>query len=161
MVDFLWAKYAPLQAELRDNHTVGDRSWGVEAGLNRILSAEPTDHPPANDDDIERVVSSEQRRERHRAALRRLYLTEDDGPRRNGTAVNSPRGPDPETFLQVRAELKSARAKVTKSDWVLLCAVAVGRDYAEIAAANGGTPGAMRVRVLRLRREIAQVPVAG
>jgi len=161
MVDFSWDKYAPLQAELRDNHTVGDRSWGVEAGLNGILSAEPTSHPPANDDDIQRVVSSEQRRERHRAALRRLYLTEDDGMRRNGMPVNSPRGPDLETFIEVRAELKSTRTKVTKSDWDLLCAVATGREYAEIAAAKGGTVGALRVRVSRLRREIAQVSVAG
>jgi hypothetical protein len=150
MIDFPWDKYAFLQAELRDKPSVGNRSWGIEAGLNRILSAEPlsSNHPLANDD-IERAVNNEQRRERHRAELRRLYLVKEEP------------GPHPETSLQARAELRLARAKVTKSGWDLLCAVAVGRDYAEIATANGGAPGALRVRVLRLRREVGQVSAAG
>jgi len=150
MVDFLWGKYACLQAELRDKPSVGNRSWGIEAGLNRILSSVPlSNDPSANDDDIERAVNNEQRRERHRAALRHLYL------------VTEEPGPHPETSLQARAELRLARAKVTKSDWDLLSAVAIGHDYAEIAAAEPRTPGALRVRVLRLRREVAAASAAG
>jgi hypothetical protein len=140
VVDFTWSKYAQLQAELRDNHSVGDRSWGIEAGLNRILAA-PIGESPANDNDIQRAVSSRQRRERHRAALRRLYL------------VNNEAGPHPEAFLQARAELRSIRAKVISSDWHLLCAVGVGLEYAEIATVKGASTGALRVRVSRLRRK--------
>jgi hypothetical protein len=142
MLDFPWGKYACLRAELQANRSVGNRSWGIEAGLNRILSAGLTSHPPANDEDIERAISNEQRRERHRAALRRRHLVKEEG------------GPDPETSLQARAELRSVRAKAIKSAWNLLCAVAVGHDFAEIAAAKGGTSGALRVRVFRLRREM-------
>jgi DNA-directed RNA polymerase specialized sigma24 family protein len=43
---------------------------------------------------------------------------------------------------------------VSEADWLLLIAIAEGRDYGEIADALGVTPGHLRVRVLRLRREL-------
>jgi hypothetical protein len=138
MVDFPWSNYALLQAELRDDYSIGNRSWGLEAALNRLVS----NNPPANDNEIQRVIKSEQRRERNRAALRRLHLG-------NGA------GFDPEASLQAQISLKSLKAKVSSSDWRLLFAVGIGRDYAEIVGANGGTAGALRVRVFRFRREAA------
>ena len=77
MVDFPWDRYACLQAQLRQGHRVSDRSWGIEAGLNRILSPELTTQPPANDD-IDRVVNNEERQQRHRAELRRRHLVNDE-----------------------------------------------------------------------------------
>ena len=143
MNDFPWDKYAALQAELRDTYTVGNRSWAVEDAMNHITVG-PIEETPANDDGyVDRAVSTAQRRERHRAALRRLYLVE-------GHA-----GPHPEEQLDARAALRSARAKAAKADWDLLCAVAVGCSYTEIAAWRGSSAGALRVRVSRLRRDIA------
>jgi hypothetical protein len=142
--DSPWDKYASLQAELRDTYTVGNRTWAVEDAMNHIAAAEPTAPTPANDDDyIDRTIRTAQRRERYRAALRRVYL------------VQEPVGPRPDQHLDARADLRSARAKIAKADWDLLCAVAVGRSYTEIAAQRGSTAGALRVRVSRLRRDIA------
>jgi DNA-directed RNA polymerase specialized sigma24 family protein len=109
--------------------------------MNHIAANAPT---PANDDDyVDRTISTAQRRERYRAALRRLYLIRDVA------------GPHPDQQLDARAALRSARARVTKAEWILLCAVAVGYSYTEIAARRGSTAGALRVRVSRLRRDIA------
>jgi hypothetical protein len=142
MVDFPWEKYACLQAQLQDNRNITNRTWGLEAGLDRILTGVPADWSPANDNDVQRAISSTERRERHRAALRRVYIRNEDGT------------PHPDPFFQARAELRFAKAYVTKSDWALLSAVAAGFSYTEISATNGNKPGALRVSVLRLRRQI-------
>ncbi len=139
-----WDYYASFQAELMDTYTVGNRSWAVEDVLTGIAAVGPTLPTPANDDDyVDRAISTAQRRERYRAALRRVYL------------VQNPTGPHPEQQLDARVALRSARTKVSKADWDLLSAVAVGWSYTEIAARRGSTAGALRVRVSRLRRDIA------
>ena len=142
MVDFPWEKYACLQAQLRDNRNITNRTWGIEAGLDRILTGVPADRSPANDDDVQRAVSTAERRERHRAGLRRVYIRNEDAT------------PHPNPFFEARAALRFAKAHVTRSDWALLSAVAAGFSYTEISAANGNKPGALRVGVLRLRRQI-------
>jgi hypothetical protein len=48
------------------------------------------------------------------------------------------------------------RSRLAGPDWDLLCEVGIGRSYAEIATMRGGTPGANRVRVLRIRRSLVQ-----
>jgi hypothetical protein len=142
MTGIPWDQYARLQAELRDNPTVGDRAWGTEAGLNRILAGEFADSPTI-DADIKRAVASEQRRDRHRAALRRRYLLPLDD------------SPHPEIQLFARAGLRSARARTTDMDWRLLFGVGEGHEYAELAVARQTTNGALRAQVFRLRRKIA------
>jgi hypothetical protein len=141
MTGFPWNHYACLRDEL-DQPNVNDRSWGIEAALNRIAAGEFT-NPATIDADIERTIANEQRRERHRAALRRRHLTPDQA------------NPHPETHLVARAELRSAKRKTTPTKWGLLVAVAEGHDYADLAATNGSTAGALRAKVFRLRREIA------
>jgi hypothetical protein len=139
MADIPWVEYARMQTELRERQEASNWSWGLEAGLSYILSDEKPSTPPANDD-IDRVVSNSQRQERHRMALRRLHLVHEE-PTSN-----------PLASLEVREELRAVRARMTKADWDLLCAVGAGWTYAEIVAAKGGTPGGLRVRILRLRR---------
>jgi hypothetical protein len=141
MTVFPWNHYSRLQAEL-DNPNISDRSWGVEAAMSRILAGEFTD-PLTINDDLDRAIASEQRRERHRAALRRRHLM----------IVES--GPHPEQHLVARAELRAAEGKMTPPKWRLLVAVAEGYDYTDLAAAEGATLGALRARVFRLRREVA------
>jgi DNA-directed RNA polymerase specialized sigma24 family protein len=57
-------------------------------------------------------------------------------------------------MLEARQELKVLRSRLTAQNWSLLCKLAVGYEYAEIAAANNVSANTLRVRVLRLRREL-------
>lgn len=134
-----WGVYARLQIKLAHRRQVDDRSWGLDAGLDRVL-AEP-DQPPT-EDEIDRAVRSEGRRERYRAQLRRVHLA----PENCAT--------DPEAAVAARQTLRTAQAQVAIDDWMLLCAVGEGCEYGEIAAARNGSPGQLRVRVLRLRRKL-------
>lgn len=136
-----WGAYARLQSKLLHSRHIDDRSWGTEAALNRILIS--PDSKPLTVDEIARTAASERRRERRRARLRLVYVAADDASHH------------PEDAPAARHELFIARSKVTKRGWTLLCQVAAGYDYVELAAARGKTPGCLRVRVLRLRRRLA------
>ena len=135
-----WGIYARLQNNLRRNPQVGDRSWGTEAGMDYILEL-ASGVPPALDD-VNQVIASSRRRERHRGA-RRDSLLEDIA-----TA-------HPEGALTARSELVAIRRKVGNRNWKLLTAVGIGSDYKEISVAVSLPPGAIRVKVLRLRASLA------
>jgi hypothetical protein len=137
-----WDIYARLQTEMLCGSRVTNQSWGTEAAMNHVLaSLQDTKSPEA--DEIERTAASERRRERRRANLRLVYLT------------SSEIFPDPEAPLIARHELAIVQSKVSARDWSALCQVGSGCGYAELASANGGTSGGWRVRVLRLRRQLA------
>jgi hypothetical protein len=144
MADFPhpWDAYASLQAALSRGRYITDQSWGTEAAMNRILVSLQDNKPPAADQ-IARTAASERRRERHRARLRVIHLAGGDISAR------------PEDALAARQELRVARSKVSERDWSVLCQLATGYNYAEVAAVNGGTPGTLRVRVLRCRQHLA------
>jgi hypothetical protein len=127
-----WNNYARLQTELRRNNRI-DRAWGAEAALTFICSI----GSPASDD-ADRAARSEARRERHRAVLRRWYLSEDN------LRIDPRCG----------ADLALIKAWVTPADWDLLSAIGEGCSYQEVAAKTGQTPGALRVRVTRLRKRL-------
>jgi hypothetical protein len=136
-----WGDYARLQAKLVHRQQVDDRSWGLEAGLGRLL-AEPNQRP--TEEAVDRAVRSENRRERHRAQLRRVHLAIEDCMA------------DPEGAAAARQALRAAQVQVSHEDWALLCAVGEGRDYGELAAGRGVSAGYLRVRVLRLRRGLVE-----
>jgi hypothetical protein len=135
-----WAIYARLQTNLRSDHRVGDRSWGAEAGMNHIL--ESASGAPPTEDEIKQVIATSRRRERHRGS-RREPLLEDIA-----TA-------HPDDALTARSELAAIRRQVGDRNWELLTAVGIGSDYKEISIAGSVPPGAVRVRVLRLRTSLA------
>jgi hypothetical protein len=95
-------------------------------------------------DDLARTAASERRRERRRARLRLVYLTGDELV-----------GADPHDAFAAREALRVARANVSSHDWRLLCKLAEGYGYAELAAQSRSTPESLRVRVLRSRRRLA------
>jgi hypothetical protein len=135
-----WGIYARLQSNLRNNHQVGDRSWGTEAAMNFVLesaSDAPSDH------DVRLVVATGRRRERHRIA-RREPLSEDFA-----TA-------HPDDALEARSELAVIRRRIGKANWDLLSAVGAGSSYKEISAAMAIPQGVARVRVVRLRVQLAE-----
>ena len=135
-----WGMYARLQNDLRRNHQIGDRSWGTESGMEYILKsafvAAPTEH------EVDQVIANSRRRERHRGS-RREPLPEDIA-----TA-------HPDSALTARHELAAIRRKVGDRDWTLLAAVGTGSNYKEISIAMAIPPGAIRVKVLRLRASLA------
>lgn len=135
-----WGAYLRLQTKLARKRQVDDHTWGLEAGLNRIVTA-----TIASDEDADRTVRSEGRKERYRTHLRHAYLNSDD------FVVK----PIPENAVHARRQLLRVRARVTAEEWALLRAVGEGFQYKELAVANKAAPGALRIRVLRLRQKLA------
>ena len=134
-----WGDYARLQDELAHSPQVSGRSWGLEAALNRLV-AEP--QQVLSSEDADRAVRTESRKERHRAALRRAWMP---------TEVPIQ---DPEGALEARRALRLVKGHVSAQDWALLHAVGEGYQYGEIATLTNTPAGALRVRVLRLRRAL-------
>jgi hypothetical protein len=64
--------YARLQTNLHRHYRVGDRSWGTEAGMDRILES-ACNAPPA-EDEVNQIIATTRRRERHRASRRERLL---------------------------------------------------------------------------------------
>jgi len=135
-----WGIYARLQNDLRREHRVGDRSWGTEAGMDYILAS--ASGVPPTEDEVNQVIAAGRRRERHRAG-RREPLLEDIA-----TA-------HPESALIARSELAAIRRKVGDRNWELLTSLAMGSGYKEASKATFMSPGAIRVKVLRLRAALA------
>jgi hypothetical protein len=136
-----WRAYALLQESLSRTTTISDRSWGIEAGLNFLITEAALKLPPS-DDDIARSVQSESRRERNRLALRRHYISAKE------PAI------DPVSMLDARSELHLIRSKISDADWRLMASVGIGRYYSEISAVLETSAAAARVRVMRLRQQI-------
>lgn len=63
---------------------------------------------------------------------------------------------DPADVLAARQDLQAVKAQIQGNDWALLCEIGAGRAYSEMAAVRGVSEGQLRVRVLRLRRELAE-----
>lgn len=135
-----WAIYARLQNNLRREYQVGDRSWGIEAGMNHILESLAGAVPA--EDEVNKVIATGRRRERHRVARRDPLL--DD----YATA-------HPDGALTARSELAAIRRKVGGRNWDLLAAVGIGSSYKDISAAMSLPQGLIRVKVTRLRATFA------
>jgi hypothetical protein len=135
-----WDEYVLLQGQLDHRRQVDGGSWGLEAKLDKLLKNIESEKQLPSAEELDRTARSESRKERHRATLRRVYLTPSD-----------PRS-DTEGRLEARHELKAVQDQVAGKDWELLHAIGVGHDYEELAEARGVTVGSLRVRVLRLRR---------
>ena len=130
-----WGAYLRLQSRLDRSSCLNDHNRALEAGLDGILEA-VTINAVFADTDVARAVASEARRERHRAQLRRRYL--------------SPNEPtiDPNGLVEARSALRLIQRAVTASDLTLLTQVAAGQEYGELGSR-------LRVRVSRLRKKLA------
>jgi hypothetical protein len=133
-----WDKYARLQAALDSKSGIDSHAWGLEAAMNGLL-----DKQLSTSDQAELAISSAARKERNRARLRRLY-------------IGSPPPVDIGPQIEARDELRIAREHLEPREWALLIAVAQGQAYDELAVVYGVGVGALRVRVLRIRRLLTQ-----
>jgi DNA-binding NarL/FixJ family response regulator len=134
-----WIAYARLQSQLARTRHIDGYSWGLEAALNQAVAGASADA-----DNLDRTVRSEARNERRRAVLRLIYLPSD----------GVPRNPSPEDALDAGRLLHAVRLRLTPAQWRLLRAVGEGHEYKDIAAVANVAPGALRARVLRLRRTL-------
>src|SRR5207249_766295 len=82
-----WSSYVRLQAELARGHgsdqrtwRIDDRSWGVEAALNRFIA----EQLPVGEE-LDRTIQSASRRERHR--MRHPYVGLSNAALDRGVAV--------------------------------------------------------------------------
>lgn len=140
-----WNTYARLQAQLACSHgrdmrtwRIDDRTWGIEAALNQLLSAQPS-----VEKEVDRTIQSASRKERYRKRLRRIHLPADES---SETSV--------EDTFNARERLRRVAGRVTSEESALLRAVGEGYEYKEIAASTNVAAGTLRARVLRLRRTL-------
>lgn len=134
-----WEAYLRLQSELKATNQVNNRSWGLEAGLDAILAVAPF-APPAN---LPTGIATAERRERHRARLRRTYQSA------LRPLVDQP------AVVEARVDIGKIRQLLHASDWKLISSVAMGMDYQEIGKDIGATPSSLRIRVMRIRASLA------
>jgi hypothetical protein len=103
--------------------------------LNASVGIPPAQH------EVDQVVANDRRRER--------YLD-----RRRAPMPEDMTTPHPEGALHARHALAAIQRNVSDHNWQLLTATAIGTDYEEIARTTPARPGALRIKVLRLRREL-------
>jgi len=102
--------------------------------LDAAISSPPTQS------EVAKVVANKRRRERYIAA-RRDIMPDDLA------------APHSEVAMHAYLTLAKIQRTVKSCEFDVLTAVAIGTEYEEIARATGARPGALRVKVLRLRRE--------
>lgn len=134
-----WDAYARLQKTLSETRQI-HWSHGLEAGLNALLDQ----LEGATSTETQKAMSSEDRRERHRAALRRRYAA----------ALGDAPPCHPEDRLDARGRLRLVLQQVDPDEFRVLAAIATGSEYEEIAEATHIRAGTLRVRVQRLRSSL-------
>ena len=134
-----WAAYAALQAQCSASNNV-NVEHALDAGMNAFLQRmEP--------EVIVKAAAAGARRERYRASLRRQYLSSD-------IVAND------HDALAARSCLRLLQARVSKLDWRVATGLGQGFDYADIANVEGISPGALRVRISRMRAQNAELYLA-
>jgi len=123
----LWDAYASTQAHLSNRTAVGDRSWGLEAALNRLVMNTASD--PAQ---LATVQASAERRSRYGRAL----------VARNAAAVHGD-APSAEAQMEARSDLMFLGRHLSAPDMASLLAVGMG---------HAAAPDAARQRLARARR---------
>ena len=136
---FPWCIYAEHQSKAAACGRITDRSWGIENGLNKFLTAVESGSIPRNPEEfrqgVNRAIGTGSWVERTHGRLRRKYFR--------------PEGePHAERRMVARLRLTEIRNDVTEAEWKLLIAVAAGIAYNELA---GITAGGARTRIARLR----------
>jgi hypothetical protein len=140
-----YGAYERLQNHSRNKTRLDHEYWGTDAALEALLN-EPPGGSVMQPADVERVVSTTARRERYRASLRATHAATEE--------------PADEALLrasEARQIVEIIQGRVANDDWMLLQAVAEGEKYAVLAERRGVTPGSLRVKVYRLREELAAI----
>lgn len=146
IIDYAWLRYADLQQRSRKAEELNDYSWGIEAALNYLLRVLETGTVPFNQSDLDaalsRAIASGARLRRSRSLAQRTWLVPPDSLSTNSAAEAS-------------IELDRIGRDVKEADGEILLDAGFGYTDREIASRHASTPGAIRVRLSRLRVKLA------
>ena len=130
---FPWNIYEAKQKQLKRSHRLTDQTWGIENGLNALLTAVESGSLSENQDDaqreVERNIASRIWTERNRARLRRKYIRPD--PETDPRPQHHPASFSPaETEVRLHAIIRVSqiRSDMTSAEWNLIVRVTEGFD---------------------------------
>lgn len=133
-----WDAYASYQNKLSKRWSVDDFAWGLESGLDKIVtSSSPADAP--RDEELVRVIASGARRHRYGTALIAKFVATVEGT------------PSYEGGLEARSDLRCLQRVASAPDFRVLVAVGLGENQALIADREGLAAPALRARLSRAR----------
>jgi hypothetical protein len=145
ITEIAWQRYSELQQRSRNTQELNDYSWGIESALNYLLRAIETGALPATkselDEAIRRTIASGARLQRSRSSAHRKWLAPQE------PVCNNP--------AEARIELARVALAVKDSDGEILLDAGLGYTDREIASRHESSPGAIRVRLSRLRLRLA------
>jgi DNA-directed RNA polymerase specialized sigma24 family protein len=142
--DHAWQCYGELQELSRNEPRVGDHAWGVESALNYLLSAIETANISPNPSELELAVN------RTVATGARLYRSRAMALKKR--TRQSPQKSDPPAIAKI--ELTRIGGLVKDNDATILLEAGLGFTDREIADRHASTPGAVRIRLSRLRSKL-------
>jgi hypothetical protein len=144
--DYVWLRYADLQQRSREVYFFSDLAWGIESALNYLFNAIETGTAPPNPVDLDaalsRAIASGARLFRSRTLTLKTWVLPTEPIRTNATA-------------EAHIELARIRSSVKEADRKILLDAGFGYTDREIAIRHASTPGAIRVRLSRLRHKLA------
>ena len=146
-LDPAWLRYADLQERSRKTPHLNDYTWGIEAALNYLLKAiengtVPSD-PAVLDAALDRVIASRARLRRSHSLSCRKWMQPNESASIDASA-------------EANVELARIERTVKPTDKEILFDAGAGYTDREIAGRNSSTPGAIRVRLSRLRLKLAK-----
>jgi hypothetical protein len=155
---FPWNIYEEKQKQLKRAARLTDQTWGIENGLNVLLTSIEDGSLTTQLDaqgDVDRAIASRFWKERNRARLRRKYIKVpaefDTKPERHPAEFSS--SPS-ESHLHARIHLARVRACVNAAEWKIIIGAAAGFDCNEIARVCGGSAGNVRAKLSRIRSRL-------
>lgn len=143
-----WGVYARLQQQSSHKSKVDHQYWGMDAALAAVLESVSA-MEAMTQTEVERAIATSARRDRHRAQIRAVHLHKEDEID-YGAGLRA---------IEASQLLKRVAESVPDEDWTLLRDVAVGHEYADIAAERNVSAGSLRVRVKRLRGSLSAIIV--
>jgi DNA-directed RNA polymerase specialized sigma24 family protein len=146
--DYAWQRYEELQKRAMDSSHVNNYSWGIESALSSLLEAIETGTVESTtatlDVAIHRIISSGARLQRSRSLTLKTWALPPESMSTSGLA-------------EANIELERIGRAVNDLDREILMETACGYTDREIAGRHASTPGAIRVRLSRLRLKLATV----
>lgn len=143
--DLAWSRYADLQQQNQQSQHLNDHTWGNESALNWLLASIANGTVPSNpaelDAALKRAIASGGRLRRSRSSMLRRWAVES-----NAAVAHNP--------AEANIELAQIERSVEAGEASILFDAANGYTPREIAHRCASTPGAVRVRLMRLRRRL-------
>jgi DNA-directed RNA polymerase specialized sigma24 family protein len=144
---YAWLRYEDLQQRSKKLQNFDDYAWGIECALNYLLGAIETGTFPSDlaelDAAVNRAIATGARLWRSRALALRTWATP---PESSATTAGA---------ADAIIEFARIARTVKKADEEILLDAGHGYTDREIAGRHAATPGAIRVRLSRLRHKLA------